>query len=211
MGVVTAWLASTDQAITQGFGVCELAGDCPHTGIDVGAPAGTPIVDQIAGVVQDIVDAGGFGMHQVLDIGGGRQILLGHESEFAVPSGTSVVPGEVIGYVGSTGFSTGPHLHFEEDINGRPVDPSQLLTGRGGPGDQGSVAQLNPVQRAQQVISGLNPLNSTAAALTVLPTQIGHGLADATSATIHNAGVWARNQVVPLMVALIVVIVLFVR
>ncbi len=130
----TPWLGPGQQGVTQGFGPTDFAlepayGGYPHfhRGIDVGARSGTSIIDQIAGVIRNIVDAGGYGLHQVLDIGGGRELLFGHESAFAVPSGTRVSPGQVIGYVGSTGLSTGAHVHFEEDVGGKPIDPSAAL------------------------------------------------------------------------------------
>src|SRR5215472_1084712 len=221
------WLGGAG-VTTQGFGACELAGDCPHTGIDEAAPPGTPIIDQIAGVVRDIVSSGGFGLHQVIDIGGGRQILLGHESEFAVPDNTAVKPGQIIGYVGSTGYSTGPHLHFEEDVNGRPVDPAQALYhpesigGGGGPSPACAGLPIgSPEYNACLAITGGASAAGSAASsvgagysaiagsIAALPQQVGHGLADFFAISVHDAGVFMRRQALAAFVGVAVVIALF--
>ena len=161
----------------------------------MGAPTGTPIIDQVLGVIRDIVDAGGFGLHQIIDLGGGRQVLLGHESAFAVPSGTQVHPGQVIGYVGSSGMSTGSHLHFEEDVSGRPVDPSALLFGGAGGIVEGAALGA--------VLPGAG-LGDVAGAISGLPASIAKSFAEATA-----VGVFARNQAAGLVVALVVAVVLF--
>lgn len=212
----TSWLGGPS-VVTQGFGVCELAGDCPHTGIDVAAAYGTPIIDQIAGTVRDIADATGFGLHQVIDIGGGRQILLGHESAFAVPSGTYLKPGMVAGYEGSTGFSTGPHLHFEEDVNGVPIDPSQALFNPGSVGGQSPCIKIPGtdvcvpgsqagVQAGEGAAAGSAAI---AGAISSVPTQIGHGLADFFAISLHDAEVFMRRQALAMFVGIAVVIALF--
>ena len=66
---------------------------------------------------------GGYGNYVIIDHGSGRSTLYAHMSRIAVSSGTTVSQGEVIGYVGSTGHSTGPHLHFETRLNGNHYDP----------------------------------------------------------------------------------------
>ena len=97
-----------------------------HTGIDIGAGMGTPIYAASGGTVVSAGVHGGYGNCIVIDHGGGIATLYGHMSGFAV-SGGSVSQGQVIGYVGSTGYSTGPHLHFEVRINGTPVNPMGYL------------------------------------------------------------------------------------
>lgn len=200
------WLATQDQAEIQPFGVCWLAGDCPHAGIDVAAPAGTPIVDQIAGVIQDVLSSGGYGMHQVLDIGGGRSLLFGHESSWAVGSGTAVKPGDVIGYVGSTGYSTGPHVHFEEDIGGRPVDPSVALWTPGSIG--GDVPVISGLQQAAGAATS-GAQSAVAGAIAGIPTQVGHGIADFFAIGLKDAATFLNRQIIALAVAAIVLLVLF--
>jgi murein DD-endopeptidase MepM/ murein hydrolase activator NlpD len=70
---------------------------------------------------------GGYGNLVVIDHGGGLSTAYGHNSSFAVGTGASVSQGQVVAYAGSTGNSTGPHVHFEVRINGAPVDPLGYL------------------------------------------------------------------------------------
>ena len=94
-----------------------------HAGIDIGAGYGAQIVAAASGVVVSAGTQGGYGNTVVIDHGGGLATLYAHQSSFAVSSGAHVDRGDVIGYVGSTGYSTGPHLHFETRVNGAPRDP----------------------------------------------------------------------------------------
>lgn len=95
-----------------------------HAGLDFTAPIGTPIYATADGVVREAsFNAGGYGNHVVINHGYGYQTLYGHMYKIKAHTGQSVKRGEVIGYVGSTGKSTGPHCHYEVHKNGPPVDP----------------------------------------------------------------------------------------
>ncbi len=94
-----------------------------HAGIDIGAPTGQKIVAAADGRVVSAGWRGGYGLAVVIDHGGGLATLSAHQSRLAVRAGEIVAQGQTIGYVGSTGYSTGPHLHFEVRIDGEPVDP----------------------------------------------------------------------------------------
>jgi len=95
----------------------------PHFGVDLAAPAGTPVLATSDGVVTRAAWAGGYGLMVELAGAGGMSTRFGHLSRMAVGEGQSVRKGDVIGFVGSTGLSTGPHLHYEVRRNGRAVDP----------------------------------------------------------------------------------------
>ncbi len=94
-----------------------------HTGVDIAASSGTTIVAAGSGKVITSAYINGYGNTIVIDHGGGVSTLYGHCSRLFVSSGTFVKQGQRIAAVGSTGYSTGPHLHFEVRINGRPVNP----------------------------------------------------------------------------------------
>ena len=98
-----------------------------HEGIDIGAPYGAPIRAAASGTVIYCGWESGYGNLTVIDHGGNLATAYGHQSSIAVACGQQVTQGQVIGYVGSTGHSTGPHLHFEVRINGSPVDPMGYL------------------------------------------------------------------------------------
>ena len=98
-----------------------------HTGADLSAGAGTPIHACRGGVVVIAGAQGGYGNCVVIDHGGGMATLYAHQSRIAVSEGQTVNAGDVIGYVGSTGLATGPHLHFEVRLSGNPVDPAPYL------------------------------------------------------------------------------------
>lgn len=98
-----------------------------HTGIDYAAPSGTPIVAPSDGIVEEVGYKGGYGNTVVLRHNGSMQTLYAHMSSFGrFGSGSRVKAGDVIGYVGSTGRSTGPHLHYEARINGQHVNPATV-------------------------------------------------------------------------------------
>jgi murein DD-endopeptidase MepM/ murein hydrolase activator NlpD len=103
-----------------------------HAGVDLGAPLGTPIVAAADGRVVSAGWRGGYGRAVQIAHSGGLDTLYGHMSRIAAAPGEMVRRGEVIGYVGSSGLSTGPHLHFEVTKDGRPVNPLTVKLG-GGP------------------------------------------------------------------------------
>jgi murein DD-endopeptidase MepM/ murein hydrolase activator NlpD len=98
-----------------------------HPGIDIGVPTGTPIHAAAAGKVIWCGWMSGYGNLVMIDHGGGLASLYGHQSRIAASCGEEVAQGQLIGYVGCTGFCTGPHLHFEIRVNGSPVDPLGYL------------------------------------------------------------------------------------
>ena len=95
-----------------------------HAGLDFTAPQGTPIYATANGVIKTAGNLGnGYGNHVVINHGYGYETLYGHMYRVKARRGQRVKRGEVIGYVGSTGKSTGPHCHYEVHKNGRPMDP----------------------------------------------------------------------------------------
>lgn len=117
-------------AIVSGFGYRTNpigGGSGFHAGIDMASPSGTPIKACRSGQVVIASAQGGYGNAVVIDHGGGMATLYAHQSQIQVTVGQQVVVGQVIGNVGSTGNSTGPHLHFEVRIAGNPVDPVPYL------------------------------------------------------------------------------------
>ncbi len=98
-----------------------------HAGIDLGAGSGTEIMATKGGTVLSAGPYGGYGNAVVIAHGDGLSSLYAHQSKIAVSAGETVDRGEVIGYVGSTGQSTGPHLHFEIRESGDPVNPRRYL------------------------------------------------------------------------------------
>jgi hypothetical protein len=120
------FIRPTSGPITSGFGwrTHPISGEQRfHAGVDFGDPHGTPIHASNCGTVVLADWVGGYGNYTCISHGNGFKTCYGHQSQIIVRGGQSVKKGEVIGYVGSTGNSTGPHLHFEVRINGSPVDP----------------------------------------------------------------------------------------
>ena len=123
-----------------------LGGQRRHTGIDLAAPTGTPIRATADGRVSMAKFYSSYGNYVQIEHGADVQTRYAHMSAIAVADGQQVRKGQIIGYVGSTGRSTGPHLHYEVRIAGQPVDPMPymadsaaqrrfaLTTGEGGKG-----------------------------------------------------------------------------
>ena len=106
-----------------------LGGRRLHTGIDLGSATGQPIHAAANGTVILAESWGGYGRTVVVDHGGGLSTLYAHQSSIAVSVGEEVLAGDVVGYIGCSGFCTGPHLHFEVREVGAPVDPMLYLSG----------------------------------------------------------------------------------
>ena len=98
-----------------------------HAGLDIATAYGTPVRAPADGVIAKAGPASGYGREMIVDHGGGVTTIYGHMSGFAVIAGQLVRQGQVIGYVGSAGRSTGPHLHYEVRINNLPVNPHKYL------------------------------------------------------------------------------------
>lgn len=119
--------------LTSDFGTRRAFGSAPpswwHEGLDMAAPTGTPVRAPAAGVVVLAESLAVRGGAVILDHGWGVFSGYWHLSEISVSPGMAVRPGELLGRVGSTGLSTGPHLHWEIRVNGLPVQPRQWLEG----------------------------------------------------------------------------------
>jgi murein DD-endopeptidase MepM/ murein hydrolase activator NlpD len=122
--------------MTQPFGCSNLALEpfdpyCPsrhtHTGVDLAAKEGTPVRAAAGGVVSVGFDPGGAGLYVAVAADGHARELYCHLSVASVVGTQQVTTGQVIGEIGSTGLSTGPHLHFEVQVDGRAVDPVAWL------------------------------------------------------------------------------------
>lgn len=102
-----------------------------HAGVDLGAASGTPIYAAADGTVIACGYSGGAGNMTTIDHGGGVTTDYFHQSRLACSSGQQVKVGQLVGYVGTTGLSTGPHLHFQVKVNGTPIDPVAFLAQKG--------------------------------------------------------------------------------
>lgn len=132
-------VAPVDARISSGFGprVHPLHGRvAPHAGVDFAAPSGTPIRAAAAGRVTFAGPRGGYGNMVVVDHGDGIETRYAHQRDITVRVGEQVGAGALIGHVGSTGASTGPHLHFEVRRNGTADDPLPWLGLGGGAGNE---------------------------------------------------------------------------
>jgi murein DD-endopeptidase MepM/ murein hydrolase activator NlpD len=118
--------------ISSAFGEVRLSpssgGTRPHMGIDISAPTGTPIVAPADGIVLSAGREAEYGLLICVDHGHGFTTMFGHLKEIRVKPGDRVKMGQMIGTVGTTGYTTGPHLHYEVRTYGRPVNPFSYLT-----------------------------------------------------------------------------------
>ena len=130
-----------------------------HTGIDYGAPHGTPIHATAGGTVEFAGRRGAYGKLVIIRHPNGYKTYYGHCSRLLVKKGSQVKQGQVIAKVGRTGQATGPHVHYETRINGKPVNPNTIKTGKGKslPADQRarfeSMLQVRMRMMADQLFS----------------------------------------------------------
>ena len=131
--VANQWvLPVTGYHLTARFGQRSGLWSTVHTGLDFAGPSGSTIVSVAAGVVKSTGYEGAYGNRTVITLRDGTDIWYCHQSRIAVTVGQTVDPGEVIGYTGSTGNVTGPHLHLEvHPHGGGPVDPEPVLRQHG--------------------------------------------------------------------------------
>lgn len=125
-GRFTSGMPVASRVVTSGFGLRRdplHGGLRSHAGIDLAAPEGAPVVATADGTVSAANWAGGYGLLVAVEHGGGRDTRYAHLSRLNVAVGQRVRKGDVIGFVGSTGRSTGPHLHYETRVNGQALDP----------------------------------------------------------------------------------------
>ena len=131
---LAAWVETQAYGCTS-FALEPAASRCPgghfHSGIDMAAPAGTAVHAAAGGRARVAWNPGGYGLYVIVDHGGGIATLYAHLESAALLDGDAVGPGGEVGRVGSTGLSTGPHLHFEVRRDGRPVDPTPWLPAAG--------------------------------------------------------------------------------
>ena len=116
-----------------------------HTGVDIGAPAGSNFIAANDGIVVKAEYNAAYGNMVIIDHGGGISTLYAHGSEILVQLGQSVKRGESILKVGSTGYSTGPHAHFEVRINGVTTDPLPYITNGLIPGEEKTNENTNTI------------------------------------------------------------------
>ncbi|MEU6635705.1 peptidoglycan DD-metalloendopeptidase family protein [Streptomyces rochei] len=127
-----SWIKPVNAAYGTRFGVKgRMWSSGYHTGLDFPAAVGTAIKAVAAGKVSSLSRTGPYGNHLTVDHGGGLTSLYAHMSEFAAKLRDTVSAGSLLGRVGSTGNTTGPHLHLEARVNGKTVDPMPYLTGGG--------------------------------------------------------------------------------
>ncbi|MGB6534891.1 MAG: M23 family metallopeptidase [Xanthobacteraceae bacterium] len=130
-----------------------------HSGVDWGAPMGTPIFAAGNGTIEEIGVKGGYGKYVRIRHADGYETAYGHMTAFArgLEVGSHVRQGQVIGFVGSTGMSTGAHVHFEIWVNGRVVDPMRIKLPRGRVLDNSTLAQFEQGRRQLDLLMANAP------------------------------------------------------
>ncbi len=113
--------------LTATFGSAGSLWSSDHTGLDFAAPEGTPVLAVGAGVVTEVGYDGAYGAKTVVTLEDGTEVWYCHQSSQSVAPGEQVAAGDVLGAVGSTGNTTGSHLHLEVRVDGEPVDPELAL------------------------------------------------------------------------------------
>ena len=98
-----------------------------HKGLDIANKTGTPLFAADTGTIEFVAWSNGYGYNIIINHGGGKKTRYAHMSKFYVSKGDSVTKGEAIGEMGSTGWSTGPHIHFEVIINGVKYNPLNYI------------------------------------------------------------------------------------
>jgi murein DD-endopeptidase MepM/ murein hydrolase activator NlpD len=125
-----AWVSQEFGCTTYAFEPVDA--NCPgrhwHSGIDLAADRGTRVRATLGGVATVVHSTAGYGLHVIIDHGNGLLSLYAHLGSVVIASGDTVASGQVIGAVGSTGNSTGPHLHFELRRDGVAEDPRAEMT-----------------------------------------------------------------------------------
>jgi hypothetical protein len=175
-----------------------------HTGEDMSSPMGTPIVAPAGGVVKAVnQNAGAYGMQVIVDHGNGEETMYGHLSGFDVKVGDKVKKGQLLGEVGSTGLSTGPHLHWETWKDGKALDPNTVFNRGPIPeeiidqarkkfgGQQAAPAPAAPAQPAQN--NELAPNNGLNALMQAIREQESGG----NYAVQNGIGAMGAYQVMP--------------
>ena len=145
IGGVMAWPIPGYTKITSKFGMRThpITGVYKlHTGVDVSAPIGANFIAAADGVVTKAAYNGAYGNMVIIDHGGGISTLYAHGSQIMVQQGQAVKKNDIVLKVGSTGYSTGPHAHFEVRVNGSPVQPLDYITSQSGTTD-GTVLTTN--------------------------------------------------------------------
>ncbi|MBC2077685.1 peptidoglycan DD-metalloendopeptidase family protein [Listeria booriae] len=171
---------------TSGYGPRVVFGKAEfHKGVDYGAPTGTPLPAQYSGIVSHAGSGGGFGNLVKIKVAQGVETLYGHLSKILTSNGAVVRAGQIIGLVGSTGRSTGPHVHYQVNAGGSPVNPGSSIGGKKEPSSasSGDTAKIAEKKGLAFKNGGRPPVNKS-----VLVGEEGPELFETDSpGTIHTA------------------------